>query len=87
MAKIKEANNQTLQDLAARHLYEMAADVIMCQLLLLDATRSMDLFQKSAKVYVNYAAAEVAKHAAFVDNLDAADIDSYRQTENSAEEA
>ncbi|MBP3774495.1 MAG: acyl-CoA dehydrogenase family protein [Bacteroidaceae bacterium] len=82
VAKIKEAGNQTLQDLAARHLYEMAADIIMSQLLLIDATRNMELFQKSAKVYVNYAAAEVAKHAAFVDNLDEADIESYRQDDN-----
>lgn len=84
---VKEANNQELHDFVARRLMEMAADTIMCHLLMQDATNRPDLFAKSLNVYVNYAEAEVEKHFNFIRKFTAEQLDSYRQTavETSAE--
>ena len=84
---VKEANNQELHDFVARRLMEMAADTIMCHLLMLDATNRPDLFAKSLNVYVNYAEAEVEKHFNFIRKFTAEQLDSYRQmaVETSAE--
>ena len=54
MNKVKEAQNQELQDFVARRLYEMAADCIMAHLLIQDATKTPEMFAKSAVVYLNY---------------------------------
>ena len=79
---IKEAANQELLDFQARRLVEMAADIIMCHLLLQDATKRPDLFEKSMKVYVNYAESEVEKHFNFIRRFNAEDlITTYRQKE------
>ena len=77
--RVKEAQDQELHDLMARHLYEMAADCVMAHLLIQDATRAPQLFARSARVYVNYAAAEVEKHATFVLNFDAGSLSDYRK--------
>lgn len=77
---VKEANNQELHDFVARRLMEMAADTIMCHLLMQDATNRPDLFAKSLNVYVNYAEAEVEKHFNFIRKFTAEQLDSYRQT-------
>ena len=84
---VKEANNQELHDFVARRLMEMAADTIMCHLLMQDATNRPDLFAKSLNVYVNYAEAEVEKHFNFIRKFTAEQLDSYRQmaVETSAE--
>ena len=42
-------------DLCSRHLYELAANCVMSQLLLRDATKAPELFDKSMKVYLNLA--------------------------------
>ena len=44
-----------------------------------DATKSPELFEKSMKVYLNMAEAEVAKHYNLVKSLDVAAIDSYKK--------
>jgi len=77
--KVKEAGNQELQDLLARHLYEMAAVCVMSTLLITDAQRDYDLFRDSVRVYVTLAESEVARHGAFVMNFDAGNIESYRK--------
>ena len=84
--KVVELKDQEYQDLVARHLYEMAADVIMCHLILADASKDAALFGKSAKIYVNFVTAEIEKHASFVENLNPEDVANYRQVEP-AEEA
>ena len=75
----KEAGSAEMHDLCARHLYEMAADVIMCQLLLRNATQAPELFQKSLEVYVNLAEAEVEKHFTFIRKMTPERAASYRQ--------
>ena len=87
VAKVKEANNQCVQDFLARRLYEMTADVIMSLLILDDATRAPELFTKSANVYVRHAEAEVNAHHNFIMNFRAEDIEFYKAQENAAAEA
>ena len=87
VAKVKEANNQCVQDFLARRLYEITADVIMSLLILDDATRAPELFTKSANVYVRHAEAEVNAHHNFIMNFRAEDIEFYKAQENAAAEA
>ena len=66
---VKEAQNQELQDLAARHLYDITANAMMAHLITLDASRAPQLFGKSAQVFLNLAEAEVAKNEKYIANL------------------
>ena len=74
---------QTYLDFVARRLVEQAGLTIMGYLLAIDATRSIKEngpdFVKSAKVFVNFASAEVAKHAAFVESLNPDEVKTYAQ--------
>lgn len=79
VAYVKEAGDQCFHDICARHLVEMAADVIMLHLLLRNATEAPGMFAKSAHVYANFVEAEVAKHHAWVMNMTVAQLDNYRQ--------
>ena len=76
---VKEAANQELHDFVARRLMEMAAVTIMSHLLLQDAVKRPDLFEKSLNVYVNYAESEVEKHFNFIRKFSAEQLDNYRQ--------
>ena len=76
---VKAANNNEFTDLCSRHLYELAANCVMSQLMLRDATKAPELFEKSMKVYLNLAEAEVAKHYNFVKSLRVESMESYKQ--------
>lgn len=78
-ARVKEAGDAAFHDICARHLVEMAADVIMLHLLIHNATANAELFEKSARVYANFSEAEVAKHHTFVMNLRPGDLADYVQ--------
>ena len=78
-AAVKEAADQDLHDLCARHLYEMAADVIMCHLLMQNATKAPELFAGSLQVYVNLAEAELEKHHKWLQGMNVAQLDNYRK--------
>ena len=78
-AAVKEAENQELLDICARHLYEMAAVIIMCHLLMQNATKAPELFGKSLQVYVNLAEAEVEKHASLLSRINVEQLENYRQ--------
>ena len=77
---VKEAGNDELHDLCARHLYEMTGDVIMSLLLLQNATKAPELFAKSLQVYVNLAEADVEKNSALVTRMTSEGIENYRQS-------
>ena len=79
MEYVKAANNNEFTDLCGRHLYELAANCVMTQLMLHDATKAPELFEKSMKVYLNLAEAEVAKHYNFVKSLRVESMESYKQ--------
>ena len=76
---VKEANNQEVLDILARSLYEMAADNVMANLLLLDASRAPELFANSIKVYVNLVESEVEKHFKFINSFKAEDLEAYKR--------
>lgn len=78
-ARVKEVGDAAFHDICARHLVEMAADVIMLHLLIHNATANAKLFEKSARVYANFSEAEVAKHHTFVMNLRPEDLADYVQ--------
>ena len=86
VAKTREQGDQEYLDLVSRRLMEMAADIIMAQLLLRDTCKAPELFEKSLNVYVNYVEAEVAKHVAYIANVTPADIDNYKQAPAKEEE-
>lgn len=69
VAKVTEIKDSAYNDLMARRLVEMAGNIVMGHLLLLDATRN-ESFVKSATVYNKMAQAEVAKHADFINSFD-----------------
>ncbi len=77
IASIVEAKDQTLVDFMARRMVEMAGNIIMSYLLLLDAQRT-DSFTASAIVYNNMAAALVEEHCAFIAAFNPAEIDLYK---------
>ena len=73
-----EANDATYTDLMARHLVEMAGDVVMSYLLMTDATRyNSASLTRSAKVYVNLAAANVAKNMAIISTVTPENMSAY----------
>ena len=59
----------------------------MSLLIVEDATRAPELFEKSANVYVRMAHAEVAAHYDFIKNFNAADLDYYLQLETEKQDA
>ena len=77
--KAKQPGDQDFLDLCSRKLYEMAAYPIMGHLLLQDAQKAPELFQKSLNVFINYAESEVEKHFNYIRHLDVTQLDSYRQ--------
>ena len=76
--KVKEANDQAVHDFLARRLYNMTGDIVMSLLILDDATKSPELFAKSANVYVRMAEEEVLGHSAYIQNFQAKDLDSFK---------
>ena len=81
VAKVTESQNQELLDFCARRLVEMATVTIMGHLLVRDANAAPELFARSAKVYVRYASAEVAKHIAYIESVTADDLADHRAVE------
>ena len=77
--RVKEVGNQEFQDLCARHLVEIAADGIMLHLLIYNASKAPELFEKSAQVYARFVDTEVAKHHQYIMDLQLEDLDFYRK--------
>ncbi len=67
-----------LLDFLARRLVEMAGNIIMGHLLLLDTTRN-EKFAASARTYINMGEAEVEKHASFISHFTADMLADYRK--------
>ena len=76
--KVKEANDQAVHDFLARRLYNMTGDIVMSLLILDDATKSPELFAKSANVYVRMAEEEVLGDSAYIQNFQAEDLESFK---------
>lgn len=76
--KVKEANDQAVHDFLARRLYNMTGDIVMSLLILDDATKAPEMFQKSANVYVRMAEEEVLGHSAYIQNFKTEDLESFK---------
>lgn len=77
IAIVAAANDQAYTDFMARRLVEIAGNIVMGYLLLLDAQRT-ESFSRSATVYNKMAGAEVAKHYEFITNTCPAQFDLYK---------
>ena len=77
VASVLEVKDQAYTDFMARRMVEMAGNIIMSHLLILDANRN-EAFTKSAEVYSKMAQAEVTKHADFIANFTPAQLDAYK---------
>ncbi len=77
LAKVEEVKDDQYVSFVARRLVEMAADVVMSSLLLLDANRN-EMFDKSLEVYVKMAQADIVKHADFIANFRVEDLEAYK---------
>ena len=86
VAKVKAAGNQELHDFLGRRLYDMTAEIVMSLLIMKDASKAPELFKKSANVYVRLAEEDVIGKAAYIDNFNADDLDSFRAAEVESEE-
>ncbi len=78
IAKVKELGEQAVHDFLARRLYNMTGDIVMSLLILDDATKAPEMFQKSANVYVRMAEEEVLGHSAYIQNFKAEDLESFK---------
>ena len=77
VAAVMEVKDTTYTDFMARRMVEMAGNIIMAYLLILDANRN-DAFTASAEVYNKIAQTEVAKHADFIANFTPAQVEMYK---------
>ena len=76
--KVKEANDQAVHDFLARRLYNMTGDIVMSLLILDDATKAPEMFQKSANVYVRMAEEEVLVIQHNIQNFKVEDLESFK---------
>ncbi len=77
VVKVTAVKDSNYNDLMARRLVEMAGNIVMGHLLLLDATRN-EAFVRSATVYNKLAQTEVAKHADFINSFDPEQVSFYQ---------
>ena len=83
---VKEANNQEVHDFLGRRLYDMTAEIVMSLLILDDATRAPELFQKSANVYVRMAEENVLGKVHYIKNFIEEDLPNFRAAKQEIEE-
>lgn len=74
---VTAVDNQAYADFMARRLVEMAGVIVMSYLLLADAQRN-ESFNRSAEIYANLAAAEVARHEAFINTFNPDEVNLYK---------
>ncbi|MDO5446909.1 MAG: acyl-CoA dehydrogenase family protein [Prevotellaceae bacterium] len=80
--KVKSFESQKALDFLGRSLYDMTGNLLLNIILLNDEKRAkesgLDFLDKSAVVYTNLAASEVARCYAFVNNFKIEDLDKYK---------
>jgi alkylation response protein AidB-like acyl-CoA dehydrogenase len=84
---VKALENQDAQDFLARRLYDMTAELVMSLLILRDATKAPELFEKSANVYVRMAEEDILGKSAYIKAFQVEDLANFRAAEKEAEEA
>ena len=77
--KVKENENQDVQDFLARRLYAMTTEIIMSLLIIADASKAPELFAKSAHVFVKMTEENVVGKVAYINNFDVSDLPNFEQ--------
>lgn len=77
--KVKENENQDVQDFLARRLYDMTTEIIMSLLIIADASKAPELFAKSAHVFVKMTEENVVGKVAYINNFDVSDLPNFEQ--------
>ena len=75
--KVKADNDQAEHDFLGRRLYNMTGDIILSLLLLKDATKDPEEFEKSTNVFVRMAEEECVGSHAYVMNFKADDLKNF----------
>ena len=78
VAYVNDANNQEVHDFLARRLYDMTCEIIMSLLIIDDAQRAPELFEKSANVYVRMTEEDVCAKAYYIMHFTEADLAAFR---------
>ena len=78
LANVKALENQDAQDFLARRLYDMTAELVMSLLILRDATKAPELFEKSANVYVRMTEEDVHGKSAYIKAFQVEDLESFK---------
>ncbi len=71
--RVAEGESAEYTDFHARRLVEICGYIIMGYLMLQDAERN-EKFEKSAHIFIKYAAAKVEAHSAYIDNFSVDDM-------------
>ena len=79
----KSLESQDAFDFLSRRLYDMTAELVMSLLIIRDAAKAPELFEKSANVYVRMAEEDVCGKAAYIKNFRVEDLESFKAAENS----
>ena len=85
LANVKALENQDAQDFLARRLYDMTAELVMSLLIIRDASKAPELFEKSANVYVRMTEEDVLGKSAYIKAFQVSDLDNFKANEEEAE--
>ena len=78
IAKAKALDNQDAFDFLARRLYDMTCELVMSLLIIRDAAKAPELFEKSANVYVRMAEENILGKAAYIGNFKVEDLENFK---------
>ena len=75
--RVTELNNNELLDFHSRRLVEMAGNIIMGYLLVINSEKS-DTFSKSAKLFVNLVRSENFESYNFIEGFEVSELELYK---------
>ena len=84
LANVKALDNQDAQDFLARRLYDMTAELVMSLLILRDATKAPELFEKSANVYVRMTEEDVMGKILYIKLFKVEDLEQFKAAQPEA---
>ncbi len=87
IAAAKALDNQDAFDFLARRLYDMTCELVMSLLIIRDAAKAPELFEKSANVYVRMAEEDIIGKSAYIKAFRVEDLASFRAVEPETVEA
>jgi hypothetical protein len=85
IADAKALDNQDAFDFLSRRLYDMTCELVMSLLIIRDASKAPELFEKSANVYVRMAEENIIGKAAYIKAFRVDDLENFKAAEPEAE--